>query len=576
MGANATGVQVYIGATTGDLAAGLQQAIGEVRGAVSQMKQQMGGVRAPTEEAGKSVSSLGDKMREFAREQRREAGAARYFVNEFAAFIPEGSKAKDVLGSLTAGLVGGGGFGLAIEAVTLGVKWFTEALKEEEELQKAAAAAAREHAVANIALAAEVDSAARAFYRSAAGYKSTDVDKFVEGATASYRSQVQRLEADYAQKEAYLEILRKQVRANRTKEGEKEVEAKHAELRNLFEQVFDAKQRLRSEEEVARGVAPMVLRDKDRFEGTTAIALAQANVERVKAVGLGEAEVENARYLLELERLRAAQRKAGTPEQQQVVDAQMAAAEAEHRSNLARIEDKKVLARVQREIDLETEAANERGQTTAFADAAAARQKKKALELKEWMREFNAEVTEWERNDLKQRAALYEAWGNRIGAVFADVFTQSTTPLKAMGALLKTALQEMISFAQKRIMVSALEASAEAAKSQAGLPVVGPLLAGGAMVAMLGLVSGLANRLPSAAGGWTIPSGIDPIVQAHGGEHIIPADIARRYEDGAPGGGGVTINVSTMDASTFRDWLRRGAMDEITRELGRLSRDGRV
>jgi hypothetical protein len=47
----------------------------------------------------------------------------------------------------------------------------------------------------------------------------------------------------------------------------------------------------------------------------------------------------------------------------------------------------------------------------------------------------------------------------------------------------------------------------------------------------------------NAARGWAIPNyagGGVVNVNAHGGEHIIPREIAQRYEAGAPGGGGDT------------------------------------
>jgi len=91
------------------------------------------------------LEKLTGGMRDFRREQKQEGATAKYFVSEFASFIPIGTKAHDVVMGLTAGLAGGLGLGLAIEAATIGVKWFTEYLEAEEKAAKAAAEATAKH-----------------------------------------------------------------------------------------------------------------------------------------------------------------------------------------------------------------------------------------------------------------------------------------------------------------------------------------------------------------------------------------------------------------------------------------------
>ena len=74
---------------------------------------------------------------------------------------------------------------------------------------------------------------------------------------------------------------------------------------------------------------------------------------------------------------------------------------------------------------------------------------------------------------------------------------------------------------------NATQAASGAAASQAATPITGPTLAAAAMGAMFALVMGWSaagavqkrpattTRIPSAAGGWDIPAGINPLTQLH-------------------------------------------------------------
>ena len=88
------------------------------------------------------------------------------------------------------------------------------------------------------------------------------------------------------------------------------------------------------------------------------------------------------------------------------------------------------------------------------------------------------------------------------------------------------------------IGMKAAEAGAGAAASQAGIPIVGPGLALAAMGATMAAVLGLGASVPSAARGWDIPAGINPITQLHEQEMVLPADQANVIRDLAAGGGG--------------------------------------
>jgi hypothetical protein len=103
-----------------------------------------------------------------------------------------------------------------------------------------------------------------------------------------------------------------------------------------------------------------------------------------------------------------------------------------------------------------------------------------------------------------------------------------------------------------------------AASSVASVPYVGPVLAAAAAAAMEGMGQGYAVQA-SAAGGYDIPSGINPVVQAHAQEMILPANIAntiRGMTGGAPPGGDTHIhnwNISALDAKSFQAFARQNS-----------------
>ncbi|HFC3047416.1 TPA: phage tail protein, partial [Neisseria gonorrhoeae] len=97
---------------------------------------------------------------------------------------------------------------------------------------------------------------------------------------------------------------------------------------------------------------------------------------------------------------------------------------------------------------------------------------------------------------------------------------------------------------------NAVQAASGAAASQAHIPYVGPILAVAAMAAMMSAVMGLmgggggsqttttTTRIPSAAGGWDIPAGINPLTQLHENEMVLPAEHAQTIREMADQQGG--------------------------------------
>lgn len=133
----------------------------------------------------------------------------------------------------------------------------------------------------------------------------------------------------------------------------------------------------------------------------------------------------------------------------------------------------------------------------------------------------------------------------------------------------------------ENVGMNAIQAAAEAFKAMAGIPYVGPILAVGAaaaaMAAVYGLMSGMGGggssttttttRIPSAAGGWDIPAGINPLTQLHENEMVLPAEHAQTIREmaGQSGGDNSTIIINT----TGGDFVHKKDMAKLLKKMGR-------
>lgn len=126
---------------------------------------------------------------------------------------------------------------------------------------------------------------------------------------------------------------------------------------------------------------------------------------------------------------------------------------------------------------------------------------------------------------------------------------------------------------------NAVQAASGAASSQAGIPYVGPILAVAAMAAMMAAVMGLmgggggsqttttTTRIPSAAGGWDIPAGINPLTQLHENEMVLPAEHAQTIREmaGQSGGDDSTIIIN----STGGDFIHKKDLAKLLKQMKR-------
>lgn len=129
------------------------------------------------------------------------------------------------------------------------------------------------------------------------------------------------------------------------------------------------------------------------------------------------------------------------------------------------------------------------------------------------------------------------------------------------------------------VTANATQAASGAAASQASIPYVGPILAVAAMAAIMAAVMGLmgggggsqttttTTRIPSAAGGWDIPAGINPLTQLHENEMVLPAEHAQTIREmaGQQGGSDSTIIIN----STGGDFIHKKDLAKLLKQMKR-------
>lgn len=129
------------------------------------------------------------------------------------------------------------------------------------------------------------------------------------------------------------------------------------------------------------------------------------------------------------------------------------------------------------------------------------------------------------------------------------------------------------------VAANAAEAGSGAAASQASIPIAGPWLALAAMAAVFGAVMALSSR-KSAARGYDIPKGLNPVTQLHEEEMVLPqkyADVLRGMAAGQGGEGGgesaTNVYITAMDARSVRDYFKANA-HTLGPAMRRMARNG--
>jgi hypothetical protein len=208
-----------------------------------------------------------------------------------------------------------------------------------------------------------------------------------------------------------------------------------------------------------------------------------------------------------------------------------------------------------------------------------------AIELEHQQR-LRANLNQSQVEQMKDWQGLFNSIGQSFGSVVTGLVSRTMTLGQAVRSLFSSLLQSVASFlgqmvAKKaaawateqaidsaKIGSNAAVAGSGAASAMASIPWVGPVLAIAAMAAVFAAVMGMKGK--SAAGGYDIPSGVNPMTQLHQEEMVLPKPLANVIRAMAKGGGSgqgqqfgdVHMTVVTPDANSFRE-----SQDRITGDL---------
>jgi hypothetical protein len=192
---------------------------------------------------------------------------------------------------------------------------------------------------------------------------------------------------------------------------------------------------------------------------------------------------------------------------------------------------------------------------------------------------------------IKPWRSLFDSITNGFSSAIKGVIMGTQTLAQAMKNILQTVVVSVIDMGVKMLAQMALDAimgnliektsalskitshaavaAAGAYAATAAIPYIGPIIAPAAAATAFAGTMSWSAALASAAGGFDIPRGLNPVTQLHQEEMVLPASIANPLREslatggaGGAGGGEVhhhyhALNVTTPDARSFVQVLAR-------------------
>jgi hypothetical protein len=512
-------------------------------------------------EAGEHVEGLTHKLREFAGEQRSEGRLAGFLAGQIAQLgIASKSAAGEITG-IAAAFAFGGGLGIGIELLKIGIEKFNELGAEEE--------------------------------KSAATTK-----KWAEDATAEIKKFTDGLKLAEEQ-------------SGKTGTALKLVTSAHPFKQQVEEGMEELEEARRSklavQQEMARITAEFKatgkLGDGESFEATRKNEknATEAETEAINKLYIARRALRSldsaASPAIDKEDRETATKKSDEQRKQHAVALTQLQGfgdqeDAQIRKHLADVEKRQS----DHESKLKTIKFEEQQAAVANGNRLADENSQRAIERDKREQEEAKKALQELKKETHEAIAAGKEMGNAFGQAFADMATHSTS---AVGALKKMAEQMIGSIekvAEKSIEASfntaaaaavsdtaqadgnAVVAGTGAAAAVASTPFIGPALAAAAMASTFALVKGLVGNIHSASGGYDIPSGINPLVQTHANEMILPAPIADTIRERMTGGGGssgaeVHNHFHLIDASGVRALVESS---DFAKAMGEAQRNGRL
>jgi TP901 family phage tail tape measure protein len=122
----------------------------------------------------------------------------------------------------------------------------------------------------------------------------------------------------------------------------------------------------------------------------------------------------------------------------------------------------------------------------------------------------------------------------------------------------------------------AAQAIAGAWAAISSIPIVGPFMAPAIALGAGAAVFALAGHVHSAARGYDIPAGVNPMTQLHAQEMVLPAELANRIRGITSGGGGgeTHFHVHAMDTRGVKQFMM-DHRDHLADAVSRAAKDGR-
>ena len=190
------------------------------------------------------------------------------------------------------------------------------------------------------------------------------------------------------------------------------------------------------------------------------------------------------------------------------------------------------------------------------------------------------DVAALDRQIVQTKVAEWKKVGDQMaqgfGTAVRGIIDHTMTLNQALAQMAKQALMTLAQMAIKSITTSGAKGGAAAAASAAEDGPTGWMMAIPVGLSVMAAILGLSSSVASAAGGFDIPSGVNPMTQLHAREMVLPAEHADTIR-GLKGGGASApqIHIHALDAKSFKDALGRnqGGLLDV---LKQASRNGRV
>lgn len=298
-----------------------------------------------------------------------------------------------------------------------------------------------------------------------------------------------------------------------------------------------------------------------------------------------ERAISNIRRLAEIERTaedarrkRAEARRKAAEEQRRLDEEAKRRAEEVARLEVSRAErrmaaDRSIAAMREDQLQYQVELQNKVSEEQAEAASVQQQQIEAA----------NAAIAISAQNAAQEHVMLSQRMGAALGTSLAVSIQQAKTLEETMKAAGLSMLDVMLDVAQQMIMAAAAKSAAEAYASQAGIPVVGPLLGAAAAAAAFAFVRSYLGKMQGMAdGGWVrggTPGKDSVPIMAMPGEYVLSVPMVRMLQgllgsapNSGPGfaGGGMVGAGGGFGNVTFINNLPPGGLSDA--QIERMTR----